>query len=49
MIELEKIFAAHSFGGFFYARAQFSRADVSKRARSRPKGDDNARGENWRA
>ena len=49
MIELEKIFAAHSFGGFFYARAQFSRADVSKRARRRLAGNDNASGEDRRA
>ena len=49
MIELEKIFAAHSFGGFFYARAQFSRADDPKRSRGRPKGNNNARGKNRRA
>ena len=49
MIELEKISAAHSFGGFFYSHAQFSRADEPKRSRGRPKGNDNARGENGRA
>ena len=47
MIELEDIFAAHSFGGFFYTRAQFSRTNDIKRARRRLKGNDNARGKDW--
>ena len=48
MIELEEVFAAHSFGGFFYARVDFSRPDDVKRARRRLEGNYNARGEDRR-
>ncbi len=49
MIELEEVCAAHSLGGFFYARAHFSRAYDVKRARRRLKSNYNARGEDRRA